>query len=200
MWEKSLGKTEWQKNHMDSGLARFTKKLTCEKQKAMIWFFREMQEIFIYRRELICRRRGRAIGRWTLLGRGWLGWSASLRRPTAARVGSHWSDLWPRLAPTPGSSAPRSGQTSTVLHDKVKRNEIIRRFFDSDWSILMSVGHRKQNKTTEAHLSICLKKSHKLKLEELIFSRRTFFNPHQLTKIVLESSTKFYGVKLNHLA
>ena len=28
----------------------------------------------------------------------------------------------------------------------------------------------------------------------------TFFNPHELTKIILQSSTKFYGVKLNHLA
>ena len=27
-----------------------------------------------------------------------------------------------------------------------------------------------------------------------------FFNPHELTKIVLESSTKFYAPKLNHLA
>ena len=27
----------------------------------------------------------------------------------------------------------------------------------------------------------------------------SFFNPHELTKIVLRSSTKFYGVKLNHL-
>ena len=27
-----------------------------------------------------------------------------------------------------------------------------------------------------------------------------FFNPHELTKIVLESSTKFYGTKLNNLA
>ena len=27
-----------------------------------------------------------------------------------------------------------------------------------------------------------------------------FFNPHELTKIVLQSSTKFYGVKLKHLA
>ena len=43
-----------------------------------------------------------------------------------------------------------------------------------------------------------------------IFSRRfmkwnatiivTFLNPHELTKIVLQSSTKFYGPKLNHLA
>ena len=28
----------------------------------------------------------------------------------------------------------------------------------------------------------------------------TFFNPHELTKIVLESFLKLYGVKLNYLA
>ena len=32
-----------------------------------------------------------------------------------------------------------------------------------------------------------------------LLSGRLVFNPHELAKIVLESSTKFYGVELNHL-
>ena len=52
----------------------------------------------------------------------------------------------------------------------------------------------------QSNLSECVLSSRRFMKWNATIIVTLFFNPHELTKIVLKSSRKFYGPKLNHLA